>query len=205
MKTDSNIVNELLKLTNTNYPLFADYCNLLDKGLRKDAPKRLDRFIDNTQHWDYSTKADFCKTIFSVSKTDNDIEFILTTNLSDKLIKPALLKMTSKEPENYTAFKWYGQYFRDTGFIKKALELNPSDKDIKLILLNRLENDIWLSTHHLPDAYLGDIEKDEQDIILAFSLLDSMDKKKTDDFVNRFTEYKNAIDNYKQREKMSSH
>ena len=204
MTTDSNITNELLKLTSTIYPLFADYCKFLDKGLRKDALKCLDKFIDNTQNWDYSTKVIFCKTIFSVSKSSNDIDFILTTNLTDKLVKPTLLEMTTQEPDNYLAFKWYGQYFRDTTFIKKAHELNPTDNTIKIILLIRLENDIWSSTHHLPEGYIGDIKEDEHNLKLAFSLLDSIDTKNRGNFFNRFTDYKNAIDEYKQNEKKTS-
>ena len=205
MKTDSKKTNELIKLTSKNYPMFADYCNYLDKGLRKDALKCLESFLDNTKDWDYLTKATFCKTIFSISTTNNDIAFVLTTNLTDKLIKPTLLEIITQEPDNYLAFKWYGQYFRDTAFIKKALDLNPSDSSIKLILLNNLENDIWTSTHHLPDGYLGDINQDEQDIELAFSLLDSFNKKTTEEFFNRFTDYKNAIDNYKENDKKPSH
>jgi hypothetical protein len=205
MTTDSNITKEILRLTSISYPLFADYCILLDKGLRKDALKSLDKFIENTQNWDYPTKAFFCKTIFSISKTNNDIDFILTTNLTDKLVKPTLLEIISQEPKNYLAFKWSGQYFRDTTSIKKAHELNPSDSDIKLILLNRLENDIWRSTHHLPDGYLGDFEDDEQDLQLAFKLLEGIDRKLTGNFLNRFTEYKKAIDEYKHNEKKTRH
>ena len=198
MTTDSNITKELLKLTSINYPLFADYCNYLDKGLRKDALKCLDSFLDNAKNWDYLTKANFCKTIFSVSiATSNDIDFVLTTNLTDKLVKPTLLEMTTREPDNHLAFKWYGQYYRDTTFIKKAHELNPSDNSIKLILLNRLENDIWSSTHHLPDGYIGEIEDDEKDIELALSLLNSLDTKIAEDYSNVFTGYKHRIDQYK--------
>jgi hypothetical protein len=128
MTTDSNILKELLKLTCIKYPLFADYCFNLDKGLRKNALKCLDSFLDNTKNWEYLTKENFCKTIFGVSHTtNNDIEFILTTNLADKLIKPTLLEMTTLEPNNFLAFKWCEQYFRDTTFIKKAHELNPTD------------------------------------------------------------------------------
>ncbi len=205
MTTDSNILKELLKLTSISYPLFADYCNYLNKGLRKEALKCLERFLDNTENWDYLTKATFCKIIFSISTTNNDIDFVLTTNLADKLIKPTLLEMTTQEPNNYLAFIWYGQYFRETALIKKALELKPSDNNIKLILLNNLENDIWTSTHHLPDGYLGDIEQDKQDIELAFSLLGSLEKKITEDFFKRFTAYKNAINNYKENDKKPSH
>jgi len=205
MMTDSNKIKELLKLTSISYPLFVDYCNYLDKGLRKDALKCLDSFLDNTKNWDYLSKAAFCNTVFSVSSTtNNDLDFVLTTNLTDKLIKPTLLEMTTREPNNYLAFKWYGQYFRDTKFIKKAHELNPTENSIKIILLNRLENEIWLSIHHLPDGYLGDIEEDENDLKLAFSLLNTLDTKITGNFFNRFTEYKNAIETYKQNDKKPS-
>jgi hypothetical protein len=198
MTIDSSITNELSKLTSTDYPLFADYCNLLDKGFRKDAIKCLDNFIDHTQNWDYTTKAAFCKTLFSVSKTSNDLDFILKHSLVEKLVKPTLLELTIQEPKNYIVFKWYGQYFGDTTFIKKAHELNPSDNSIKLILLNRLEYIIWTSVHHLPDGYLGKIEEDENDLNLAFSLLENLDTEMTRDLFNRFTEYKNAIEIYKQ-------
>jgi hypothetical protein len=206
MTTHSYITNELLKLTSTNYPMFADYCNYLDKGLRKDALKCLDSFLDNTRNWEYLTKSTFCKTIFSVSTiTNNDLDFVLTTNLTDKLVKPTLLEIITQEPNNYLAFKWYGQYFQDTTFVKKAHELNPTDNSIKIILLNRLEKDIWTSTHHLPDGYLGNIEEDEQDLKLAFTLLESLDTKIPSDFFDRFTDYKNAIEEYKQNDNKPSH
>jgi hypothetical protein len=206
MKTDSNTTRELLKLTSIKYPFFADYCNYLEKGLRKDALKCLDIFLDNTKDWDYITKATFCKTIFSVSSTtNNNLDFVFTTNLTEKLIKPTLLEMTTQEPDTYLAFKWYGQYFRNTTFIKKANELNPTDNSIKLILLNSLENDLWSSTHNLPEGYLGDIEEDEHTLELAFSLLDSLDSKMTGDFFNRFTSYKNAISEYKSCDKKPNH
>ncbi len=205
MTTVLKITNQLLKLVSRDYPLFADYCNYLDKGLRKDAFKYLNSFLDNTKNWDYLSKAAFCKTVFSVSTvSNNELDFFLTTNLTNKLIKPTLLEMTTQDPSNYLAFKWYGQYFQDTTFIKKAYQLNPSDISIKLVLLSRLENDLWLSIHHLPDEYLGDIVEDEYDLELAFSLLDTLDIKITGDFFNRFTKYKNAIDTFKQKDRKPS-
>ena len=198
MITDTNITTKLIKLTEINYPLFANYCKLLDMGMRKDALKSLDKFMNDTQNWDYTTKSTFCKTIFSVSKSINDFNFILTHNLTDNLVKPTLIEMTIKEPNNFCSFKWYGQYFGHTKYIKKAHELNPSDNSIKLILLNMLDNDIWSSIHHLPEGYIGDIEEDEQDLKLAFSLLKTLDTKMKGDFLNRFTDYKNVIEEYKQ-------
>jgi tetratricopeptide (TPR) repeat protein len=206
MITDSNVTEQLLKVTSINFPLFADYCKYLDKGLRKDALRCLDRFLDDAKNWDYLTRASFCKAIFSVSSnTSNDIEFALTTNLTEKLVKPTLIEMTTQEPDNYLAFKWYGQYFRDTAFMKKAYELNPSDNSTIIILLNRLENDLWLSTHHLPDWYLGDMENDEQDIRLAFSLIPGLNDNITNDFFNIFTDYKKAIEEFKQHDPKRYH
>ena len=196
MRNSSNIANELSEQTKNDYPLFAEYCNLLDKGIRKVALKYLDAFLEITKNWDFTTKAIFCKQVFNASKSDNDLDIVLTTNLSDKLIKPTLLEMTLVEPENFLPFKWYGLYFHDTIFLKKAYEINPSDNSTKLNLLRRLENDLWLSTHHLPEAYLGDYTEDENDINLAFSILATFDKIAEENYTKLFSHFRDDINNY---------
>ena len=164
--------------------------------MRKDGLKHLDEFLNSTKSWDFKAKATFCNLLFNSSKEGNDLEIVLTTNLSDKFIKPTLLEMTIAEPKNFLPFKWYGQYFRDTAFLMKAYEIEPNDNSTKMLLLASLENDLWLSTHHLPDAYSGDFEKDENDIKLAFTILATLEKKE-EKIVKIFTDFKNEIDTYK--------
>jgi len=202
MRTDSNIIKTLAKLTNSNYGLFSEYCDLLNKGLRKEALKHLNSFIELTNNWDYKGRTTFCNFLFSLSQTDNDLDIVLSRNLNEKLIKPTLIEMTLSEPNNYLPFKWYGEYFNNTLFLKKAYNLKPEDKSIRILLLNRLENDLSLSTHHLPDTYLGDYLEDISNINLAFSILSSIeDKSLVEGNLKRFTTIKNEIEDYNRTNK----
>lgn len=198
MRTNSPYTNELIKITGKEYPLFAEYCYYLNEGLRKDALKSLDEFLKITLDWDYLTKVAFCKTIFCTSSNaNNDINQVLTTQLKDNLIKPSLLEMMDKEPDNYLSFKWYGQYFQDISYLKHAYELASSDNSLKLMLLNELEHAIWLSTHHLPEQYIGNIDEDECNLKLAFSIMDSLETQLQNNYFKRFNEYRNLIAAYK--------
>lgn len=199
MKVEPNIIHALLLGTTSSYPLFAEYCKNLDLGLRKNALKYLDEFLEDITSWDYDTKATFCKVIFNISTSPKAVlDMYLKTSLAENLIKPTLIEMSVREPNNFLPFKWYGQYFDDDPkFIKRAYDLNPTDNTIQIILLQRLEHSIWFSTHHLPDGYIGNIEDDEEDIKLAFSVLVNFDNKTRTDYLATFAEYQSEIDNYK--------
>ena len=198
MRTNSTFTNELMTITSKEYPLFAKYCYYLNEGLRKEGLKSLYEFLKTTLYWNYLTKVAFCKILFCTpSKTNNDINQILTNQLNDKLIKPTLLEMTIQEPDNYLPFKWYGEYFQEMSYLKKAYKLAPFDNSLKLALLSELEHDIWLSTHHLPEQYTGNIDDDESNLNLAFSILESLNPTLSKNYSERFNEYRNMISAYK--------
>ena len=111
MRVNSSIALELAKLTEGEYPLFSSYCQNLNRGLRKAALEYLNQFLDTTLDWDYLKRSDFCNTLCNGSKSAGDVDFLLTTNLVEKLVRPTLLEMTVKLSHNYLAFKWYWRIF----------------------------------------------------------------------------------------------
>jgi hypothetical protein len=120
MVTDTQIAKVLFVNTKDDYPLFSEYCILLDNGLRKEALVCLNKFLDLTTTWDYSLKSAFCSLIFKSSIVSNDVDALLNMSIKNKLIKPTLLDMTLIETSNYLPFKWYGEYFQDLSFLKKS-------------------------------------------------------------------------------------
>jgi hypothetical protein len=198
MIEDSKILKTLSELTSDSYKLFSDYCLLLEKGLRKDALKHLDSFIEMTNNWDINSKITFCNLIFNSIRLSKDLNVLLTTILREKLIKPTLKEMILTESQNYLPFLWYGQYCNDTKYLKKAFELNPDDTTTKISLLDNLAKDIWSSTHHLPEGYCdNNLAEDTIDINLAFSILETIDDKTAKDYIKMFEDYRNSIENYK--------
>lgn len=205
MRTNSNIVEILHKQTLNEYPLFAEYCHYLNKGLRKKALEYLDQFIENTKDWNFTKRSDFCYRIFNLSQLDSDFESILTTNLSNSFLQKTLLELTKKDAENYLPFLWYGLYYRDTSFIVKAHQLNSNNDTLKSILLRAIEKALWSSTHHLPDGYLGDIETDESYIKLANEILNSNKKLFDNKYTGTFEEFSELISEYRNNTKSTSH
>ena len=196
MRTDSTILKELSQLTNPDYKLFAEYCHYLDKGLRKDALKNLDNFLNAAKYWDTLKKIEFCQAIFSLSKPDNDFDIILKESLRKNLIEETLLEMTKLNPNDFSAFKWYGQFFRSLEFLKKAFELNPTNLSTAQILVTSLEYDLWFSTHHLPEGYLGIVEDDLENIKLGLSICINYKAGLKYDYTTNFNRYKTKIELY---------
>ncbi len=194
MKIENNVGEILVLNTKQDYPLFSQYCYLLESGLRKKALIILASFLQTTTQWKYIDRQMFCNMFFQSSITNNDLTVFLTTPLSEQLIKPTLLAMTVAEPQNYLAFKWLGEYFNELTYLKKANELNPNNPLIVELLVIKIEWELWLSTHHLPEGYLGNYEEDITNINLALLLVDSFENK--NEFYNQFINYKQKIELY---------
>ncbi len=198
MVAGKKIINQLITNLNAEYPLFSLYVENIEKGLRKKALEHLNQFLKAMEDWTFQMKEAFCRKLFNTSvSAENDLQFILTSNLVERIIKPTLLQMIAETAGDYLPNLWYGQYFQETNYVKKAYELNPFETRIKNILLTRLENNLWLSTHHLPGYYIGNIENDERDLELAFAIIISGEQDEYTCFLKAFNQFRKLIEQYK--------
>lgn len=144
-------------LKNADWTDYAHYCFDREKGLRKDAFKHLEKFIKSTEDWTFDKKIDFVKFLFPFFENVQDADYACFPQpLSDKLIKPTLIKWCDNEDADNNPFRWYGKYYRSEDHLFKALEINPTDDLARQTLLSWWTYNIYYSVHHLPEGYIGE-------------------------------------------------
>ena len=144
-------------LKNSDWTDYANYCYDREKGLRKEAFKNLDNFLKSTLNWTFKNKIEFVKFLFPFFETVVDADYgPFPHPLSDKLIKPTLIKWCETEMNDGNPFRWYGKYYRSEEHLFRALEINPADNLARETILSWWTYNINYSVHHLPEGYIGE-------------------------------------------------
>jgi hypothetical protein len=139
--------------------LFAEYCRLREKGLRKQAFEKMSAFLKEFREFSFERKKNFADFIFRLADSVPDADYgPLPTPLSAEL-KPVLLEWTEHESRDSNPFRWMGRYGGDFSYLDKALEIDPTDDKARIIIIGHFLDIIWHSTHHLPHYYIGDPRK----------------------------------------------
>ena len=148
-------------LTDPDFIEYANYCFAREKGLRKEAFKHLDYFLQSTSNWTHDQKIEFVNFLFPFFETVEEADYgPFPQPLSEKLIKPTLEYWCENENIDERPFRWYGTYYRREDHLFKALKLNPGDNIVRQRLLTWWTYNIYYSIHHLPEGYIGDPYED---------------------------------------------
>lgn len=144
-------------LRNPEWTDYANYCFDREKGLRKNAFRHLDKFLKSTETWTIKKKIEFVKFLFLFFEKLKDADYgPFPQLLSDKLVKPTLIKWCEAEKTDGNPFRWYGKYYRSEEYLFKALEINPADDLARQTILGWWTYNIYYSVHHLPEGYIGE-------------------------------------------------
>lgn len=144
-------------LKNAVWTDYTNYCFDREKGLRKEAFKHLDKFLNSTELWNLEMKIDFVKFLFFFIENVQEADYgPFPEPLSIKLIKPTLKKWCETEKNDGNPFRWFGKYYGGEEYLFKALEINPADDLSRQILLKKWIYNISFSVHHLPEGYIGE-------------------------------------------------
>lgn len=135
---------------------YARFCFALEKGLRQEAFKHLDSFLQTSRLWTLEQKISFVHFLCTGLETYPDSQGICPHPLSTQLLKPTLADWCETGQYNERPFRWYGIYHRSEQHLFKALEINPADDQSRQVLLKWWIHEIYFSLHHLPDGYIGD-------------------------------------------------
>ena len=144
-------------MKNADWTYYANYCFDREKGLRKEAFRHLDKFLKSTENWTTEKKIAFVKFLFPFFETVSHADYgPFPQPLSEKLVKPTLIKWCANEMHDGSPFRWYGKYYRSEVHLFKALEINPLDDLARQTILTWWTDRIYFSVHHLPDFFIGD-------------------------------------------------
>lgn len=184
--------------SNPEWKEYADYSFAREKGLRKEAFRHLEVFLQQTQKWTNEQKIEFMQFLFPFFETVIDADYGLFPNpLKEKLVKSTLEYWCSIEEKDERPFRWYGRYFNSDEHLFKAIEINPKDDLARQALLKRWSYWINYSLHHLPDYYIGDPAYDLETTESAKKQIAHLSTKKLqDEWLTGFEANLELIRNY---------
>lgn len=172
---------------------YSQFCELLEKGLRKEAFAHLAVFIRQAARWPFPQKREFISWLCNFAQEHADTYLLIPHPMYEGFVKPALVEWTKYEPNNSEPYRWLGT----VEHLKKAIHLDPADeiarKHLVEILINRLE----YSIHELPWGYLGNVGEDLQALSEVESVIAGLsDEDKRSDYQRRVTDIRENITAY---------
>ena len=155
----------LLLRESGQWPDFATYCDLRAKGLRKEAMKALELFVNNLQNQGFERRKNFVtRAMESQANFGIETHAVFPHPLSAKILLPSLKEWAVKE-DNARVYFWMSK-LGDTSLenLKRALEIDPSFDAGRVSLCELLLADISYNQHHLPDFYIHDPREDLKEL-----------------------------------------
>lgn len=152
-----------------DYPLFRQYCVRKEQGLRKDALKVLQAFIEEMKENDFEVQRSFVAWLFEKIEWFEDGHHLLVYPLIIGVIQPVLQEWEKVDPMDVRPYRWQGLFVHQgegLPYLLKALELGGSSEQRVIVqICETYLSALWYSFHHIhEDLYLSTYEKDQERI-----------------------------------------
>jgi len=136
--------------------LYAKYCLLREKGLRKKAFQDLNNFITFALSWSLEKRFYFVDSLLHVLNESEGVYDLIPQPLDSRIVQPTLSEWIKANPDDPSGYRWIGG--EDNW--RKALVLDNSEQISRVRLINHLIYHSYFSTHHLPEGYIGNPSED---------------------------------------------
>jgi hypothetical protein len=173
--------------------LYAKYCFLREKGLRKQAFQNLNNFISSALSWSLEKRFQFVDSLHHVLNENEEIYDLIPQPLDNRIVQPTLLEWIKVNPDDPSGYRWLGE----ENNWRKALLLNSSEQISRIRLIKRLIYCSYFSTHHLPEGYIGNPSEDLMGLNEAQGLLSGMlDQTQKNEFIQEINHYRDLVQSY---------
>ena len=108
-------------LSKDSYEDYANYCLLIEKGLRKLAIKSLNKFISSAKERSVTEQRDLATELLTLSNENSDVHQLLPYPLQQYLIE-IFKKWSEHEKENVIPHRWLGCMTGNLESFLKAVE-----------------------------------------------------------------------------------
>ena len=142
---------------NSEWALYSKYCDTKEKGLRKEALKILNQFIEDINKKPFSKRVEFTNWVEERRFYDHEVIDLIPHPLQKKVIEPTLKEWSDKEPENPVPFRW----INTKESLIKAIDLDKTEQIARYRLFHKIIGWIDYNQHELEYySYLGNPKQD---------------------------------------------
>ncbi len=151
-----NDIDKIINLDWTSH--YLNYLRNRKSGLKKNAFSELNLFFSDFEKQDVSSKRFFIDIVYHLARRTDQYSLYLPMNLFEELIKPQIVMWLIDEPNNPKPYKLSA----DIEHLKRAVELDPNDKETLLFFIKRVMKIVEMNQHEIDAGYdySGDPQND---------------------------------------------
>jgi hypothetical protein len=154
----------------------AGYCELREKGLRREAFARLEAFLSEAASWDVPVQRSLAVHILDAHWRTPQSHQFLTDPLRKRFIEPVLEAWRDADANHPLPARHLALLRRDQSLLAEALRLDPKDDVVRAALVSMLLGFVDYATHHLVESrFIGDENESASALAEAASLLAEAD------------------------------
>jgi hypothetical protein len=130
----------------------ARYCDLREKGIRRQAFAELDIFLTNTVAWDPATQRSVALQVLEAHWATPKAHQFMSEPLWKRFIVPVLERWRKDDPENPVPLSYLALVRHDEELLKDALRQDPRNDRVRASLAWKLIRFVDYATHHLVEG-----------------------------------------------------
>ncbi|AMB89112.1 MULTISPECIES: hypothetical protein [Bacillus] len=181
-----------------DYPLFRQYCVRKEQGLRKDALKVLQSFVEEMNKNEFAARRSFVAWLFDYIERFEDGHYLLVYPLVHGVIHPVLREWENIDPMDVRPYRWQGLFVHQgegLPYLLKALEMGGSKEQRVIVQICKTYfSALWYSFHHIhEDLYLSTYEKDHERIQGIQDVMKLIEDKNVQSNVEKLAVYYNQL------------
>ena len=154
--------------------LYAQYCVLREKGLRKQAFKQLNAFIEIAKDWGLNQRYEFVERLYLIQDNNRNRYDLIPHPLYSVIVEPTVVAWVKENPSDPSGYRWLGG--RENW--RKAILLNKEEQIARVRLIEQIIYYAYFSTHHLPEGFIGSPSEELLGLNEANILLDGLENDK---------------------------
>ncbi|MEH7820810.1 hypothetical protein ACQKKC_14455 [Bacillus altitudinis] len=181
-----------------DYPLFRQYCVRKEQGLRKDALKVLQSFVEEMNKNEFTARRSFVVWLFDYIERFENGHHLLVYPLVHGMIHPVLREWENIDPTDVRPYRWQGLFVHQgegLPYLLKALEMGGSKEQRVIVqICETYISALWYSFHHIhEDLYLSTYEKDHERIQGIQDVMKLIEDKNVQSNVEKLAVYYNQL------------
>jgi hypothetical protein len=135
----------------------AAYCELREKGLRREAFAQLDAFLKEAASWDVPVQRALAVHVLEAHWKTPDVHQFLTAPLRERFLERVLEEWRAADANDPVPARHLALLHGERSLLAEALRLNPKDDAVRAALAGILLCLVDHATHHLVEGkFIGD-------------------------------------------------